>query len=270
MIARSSVRGAGRVDGDPVSAQHVLAERERDAGADQPGDEDDGADHQGLRREHATAARAGGERASDQAAAVLAGDEQGGHDGEHDQSDERADQGALDTLTGVGAAVADDGWGDVAGAGDGERVAAAGEPRRRACRCRRPAFPRHTPRSCAPARLTWSKVPVARLWLSSRPPAQVLHIRDVIGRGGEHADLYGGRQAGQVDGADPRPVAAVGRVIAGDGVAGAGQPQPARSGRRDRARGAGGVVGVVVLHAHAVAAGDHGRRIGRGRGRCPP
>src|SRR5208282_2739005 len=59
------------------------------------------------------------------------------------------------------------------------------------------------------------------------------------------------------------PVRAVRRVIAGDRVAVAGEPQPARACRRDGTGQAGRIARVVPLHPHPVAAGDHHRRVGR-------
>ncbi len=85
----------------------------------------------------------------------------------------------------------------------------------------------------------------------------------VARRGGEQPGLHRGRQPGQVHGADLRPPAAVGRVVAGQDVTGAGQPQPARCRRGDAAGQPGPVTGVVPLHPGAMAASDHDRRVGR-------
>ena len=97
------------------------------------------------------------------------------------------------------------------------------------------------------------------------PAAEVLGDRLVRRGRGEQPGLDGRRQPGQVNGAHLGPVRAVGRVVAGDRVAGAGQPQPARGGRGDGARLARRVVGVVVLHAYPVVCGDHHRRVRRSR-----
>ncbi len=95
--------------------------------------------------------------------------------------------------------------------------------------------------------------------------AEALGDRLVRRGGGEQPGLDGRRQPGQADGADLGPVRAVGRLVAGDRVAGAGQPQPARGCRGDGARLARRVVGVVVLHPHPVVRGDHHRRVRRSR-----
>ncbi len=87
--------------------------------------------------------------------------------------------------------------------------------------------------------------------------------REVQRRGGEHACLHGAGQPGDARRADLGPVRAVGRVVPGDHVARAGQPQPARRRRRHRPGQARNITGVVVLHAHAVAAGGHHRGVGR-------
>jgi hypothetical protein len=63
--------------------------------------------------------------------------------------------------------------------------------------------------------------------------------------------------------ADLGPLRAVGRLVAGERIAGAGQPQPAGGLRGDPARAAGYVLDEVVLHPHAVAAGEQHRRVGR-------
>src|ERR1039458_9828882 len=84
------------------------------------------------------------------------------------------------------------------------------------------------------------------------PAAEALGDRLVRGGRGEQPGLDGRRQPGQVNGAHHGPVRAVGRVVAGDRVAGAGQPQPARGCRGNGAWLARGVAGVVVLHAYPV------------------
>ena len=126
------------------------------------------------------------------------------------------------------------------------------------------SWPVHRAAGQAPCRLTWSKVPVARVGppVEDPPPSDV-DVHRVPGRGGEQPGLRGGRQPGQRGRADPGPVRAVGGVVAGDRVAGPGQPQPARRGRGHLPGQAGHVVGEVPLHPHAVASGDHHRRVRR-------
>ena len=118
---------------------------------------------------------------------------------------------------------------DVAGPGHGNRP-----PGRRNLRASRPRAARRGPdRRCRstrpsakrPVRLTWSKVPVASLAPLPLVPHRCL---PVLRGGGEQAALHGRRQPGQGDGADLRPVRAVGRVVAGERVGGPGEPQPAR------------------------------------------
>ena len=85
----------------------------------------------------------------------------------------------------------------------------------------------------------------------------------VARRGSEHADLDGRRQPGELDRAHLGPVRAVGGVVAGDRVAGASQPQPARMRRRNGTGHPGGVPGEVVLHPDPVTARHHHRRVRR-------
>ena len=85
----------------------------------------------------------------------------------------------------------------------------------------------------------------------------------LAGGGDEQPCLYGRRQPGQGDGADLGPARAVGGVVAGDDVTGAGQAQPARRRGGHLARQARGITGVVPLHSCAVAAGNHDSRVRR-------
>ena len=85
----------------------------------------------------------------------------------------------------------------------------------------------------------------------------------VARRGSEHAGLDGRRQPGELDRAHLGPVRAVGGVVAGDRVAGASQPQPARMRRRNGTRQPGGIPGEVVLHPDPVTARHHHRRVRR-------
>ncbi len=94
--------------------------------------------------------------------------------------------------------------------------------------------------------------------------AEGQRLRVVRGRG-EQPGLHGGVRTGERHRGDPGPVRAVGGLVAGERPAGAGQPQPARGGRRDRAGPPGLVLGVVVLHSYAVAAGHHHRGVRRTR-----
>ena len=65
-----------------VAVQQVRTDGEREDSGDQPGDETDRADHDGLGGQQRAAAGCGGQRDTDQPAPVLGGDEQRGH---HDQ-----------------------------------------------------------------------------------------------------------------------------------------------------------------------------------------
>src|SRR5262245_60302077 len=111
-ITRRSVSA----DAVAVGAQDPLAKRDGEGGGDQPGDEGNRRDHDGLGRQHLAAARAGGQRGADQAAPVFGGDELGRHHDHRDKPGERADEGALDPGT-----VHD--RRDVARPGDGEPAA---------------------------------------------------------------------------------------------------------------------------------------------------
>ena len=84
-------------------------------------------------------------------------------------------------------------------------------------------------------RLTWSKTALASVGLLLHAAAAEAEEYAAARRGGEQPGLDGGGQARQRDGAHPRPVRAVGRVVAGDRVAGTGEPQPARARRGDGA-----------------------------------
>ena len=107
-ITRVSVRGLTGRHVVAVGAQDGLADRDGGRGGDQPGDEGDGADHDGLGRQYPAAPRAGRERRADQAPPVLGRDEQCGQDDQHDQPGEGTLQGVLD------AAAEANGRGDVA------------------------------------------------------------------------------------------------------------------------------------------------------------
>ncbi len=106
-----------------------------------------------------------------------------------------------------------------------------------------------------PLRSRRSKVAVARVGLPlllaapSSPPIGAAYGGAVT----NSPTCAVGGSCGRRGGADGGPVGAVGRLGAGDGLAGAGQPQPARGGRGGRAGLPGAVVDVVVLHPHPVA-----------------
>src|SRR6185437_12766845 len=245
-----------RADGQQVVAvvdQDVLRDRDGDRGGDQPGDEGDYADHDGLGGQDLAASGTGGQGDADEAAAVLDGDEQGGHDDQHDQADQPADQAVVESVAAEHAPA--EVGGDITGPADGEGaaglvVAARGQDRVHA------AGPDAVP---MPGRTAAADVVEDGLGHGGGAVAGL----EGHGRGHEQPGLNGGVQSGQPDGADPGPAGAVDGVIAGEHVAGAGKPQPARRGGGDGAGQAGGVVEVVGLQADAVGAGGHDGGVGR-------
>ena len=100
----------------------MLAERDGDDGAGQPGDERDDADHKRFRGEHLAAPWAGREGCADQASPVFAGDEQGRKDDQDEHSYECADESVSHALVGVSVGR------DVAGASNPEGAAGLVRP----------------------------------------------------------------------------------------------------------------------------------------------
>jgi hypothetical protein len=256
------------VDVDPVAAQDPLARGDHHGGANQSGQGGDGAAHDGLGGQDPAAPRAGRQGGADQAPPVLGGDEHHPDDDHHDQPGERAHQGLGDG--GAKARRAGHGRRDVAGPGHGEPTAGLVEP----ATLQRGRVAGATdvlagPCLAGPGALPGEVVEGGGgLGGAARGASQYERLAGrlrVLGGGGEQPDLHGRCQPGQAGGAEGDPVGAVGRLVAGNGGTAAGQPQPARGGRGDRAGLAGGVVAVVVLHPYAVAAGDHDRGVGRSR-----